>query len=37
MGGKKKKAEAKDYVEKALQSDDPYFRDWAKDLNSKLK
>jgi tetratricopeptide (TPR) repeat protein len=37
MGGKKKKAEAKGYVEKALQSDDPYFRDWAKDLNAKLK
>ncbi len=37
MGGKKKKAEAKGYVEKALQSDDPYFRDWAADLNTKLK
>ena len=37
MGGKQKKAEAKGYVEKALQSNDPYFRDWAKDLNAKLK
>ena len=37
MGGKKKKAEAKEYVQKALQSDDPFFRDWAADLNAKLK
>jgi hypothetical protein len=37
MGGKKKKAEAKGFVEKALQSDDPYFRDWAEDLSAKLK
>ena len=37
MGGKDKKAEAKGFVDKALQSDDPYFRDWANDLNAKLK
>ena len=37
MGGKEKKAEAKGFVEKALQSDDPYFRDWANELNAKLK
>ncbi|MFH1933214.1 MAG: hypothetical protein ABIN18_16695 [Pseudomonadota bacterium] len=36
MGGKEKKAEAKGYIEKALQSDDPYFRDWANDLKAKL-
>ena len=37
MGGKEKKAEAKGFVDKALQSDDPYFKDWANDLNKKLK
>jgi tetratricopeptide (TPR) repeat protein len=37
MGGKEKKAEAKGFVDKALQSDDPYFKDWANDLNAKLK
>ena len=37
MGGKQQKTEAGGYVEKALHSDDPYFRDWAKDLNAKLK
>ena len=37
MGGKDKKAEAKGFVDKALQSDDPYFKDWAVELNAKLK
>ena len=37
MGGKDKKAEAKGFVDKALQSDDPYFKSWAEDLNKKLK
>jgi tetratricopeptide (TPR) repeat protein len=32
MGGKENKAEAGKYLEKALQSDDPYFRDWAREL-----
>lgn len=37
MGGQEKKAEAKGYVEKALQSEDPYFKDWAQKLQTKLK
>jgi hypothetical protein len=37
MGGKEKKSEAKGYVEKALQSDDEYFKDWATKLQTKLK
>jgi tetratricopeptide (TPR) repeat protein len=37
IGGKDNKAEAKGYLEKAAQSDDPYFRDWAKELLDKLK
>lgn len=37
MGGDKNKAEAKGYLEKAAQSDDPYFRDKAKELLAKLK
>ena len=37
MGGDKNKAEAKGYLEKAAQSDDPYFRDRAKELLAKLK
>jgi hypothetical protein len=37
MGGQEKKAEAKGYVENALQSDDPYFKDWANKLDAKLK
>ena len=37
MGGDKNKAEAKGYLEKAAQSDDPYFRDKAKELLTKLK
>ncbi len=36
MGGKENKAEAKGLLEKAAQSDDPYFRDQAKDLLKKL-
>ena len=36
IGGEKNKAEAKGYLEKALESDDPYFRDQAKELMSKL-
>jgi tetratricopeptide (TPR) repeat protein len=35
MGGAKNKAEAKGYLEKAGQSDDPYFRDRAKELLAK--
>ena len=37
LGGEKNKAEAKGYVEQALQSEDPYFKDWAKQLQDKLK
>jgi hypothetical protein len=37
MGGDKNKAEAGDYVEQALKSQDPYFKDWARQLQSKLK
>jgi tetratricopeptide (TPR) repeat protein len=37
MGGDKNKAEAKGYVEQALKSEDPYFKDWAKQLQDKLK
>jgi tetratricopeptide (TPR) repeat protein len=37
MGGDKNKAEAKGYLEKAAQSDDPYFGDKAKELLAKLK
>ena len=37
MGGDKNKTEAKGYVEPALKSEDPYFRDWAKQLQAKLK
>ena len=37
MGGDKNKAEAKGYVEKALQSDDPYFKDYAARLQADLK
>jgi hypothetical protein len=36
MGGDKNKAEAKGYLKKAAQSDDPYFRDKAKELLAKL-
>ena len=37
IGGDKNKAEAKGYVEKALQSDDPYFKNWAERLQADLK
>jgi tetratricopeptide (TPR) repeat protein len=37
MGGDKKRAEAKGLLERAAQSDDPYFRDKAKELLAKLK
>jgi tetratricopeptide (TPR) repeat protein len=37
MGGDKNKTEAKSYVEDGLKSDDPYFTDWAKQLQGKLK
>jgi tetratricopeptide (TPR) repeat protein len=35
MGGDKNKAEAKGYLEKAAQSDDPYYRDRANELLAK--
>ena len=37
MGGDEKEAEAKGLLETALKSDDPYFKDWAKQLQAKLK
>jgi hypothetical protein len=37
IGGDKNKAEAKGYLEKAAQSEDPFFRDQAKQLLTKLK
>ena len=37
MGGDQNTSEAKGYVENALKSDDPYFKDWAKQLQTKLK
>ena len=37
MGGDKNKTEAKSYVDDGLKSDDPYFTDWAKQLQAKLK
>ena len=37
MGGDQNKTEAKGYVQQGLNSDDPYFRDWAKQLQTKLK
>ncbi len=37
ISGDDNRAEAKGYVEKALKSDDPYFNDWAKQLQAKLK
>ncbi|MEJ2167942.1 MAG: tetratricopeptide repeat protein [Desulfobacterales bacterium] len=36
IGGDKNKAEAKGYLEKAARSDDPYYRDQAKELLKKL-
>jgi len=37
MDGEKNEAEASGYLEKGLKSDDPYFVDWAKQLQAKLK
>jgi len=37
MGGQKNKTEAKAYLEKATQSDDKYFSDWADRLLPKVK
>jgi len=37
MGGDENETEAKGYAENGLKSDDPYFVDWAKRLQSKLK
>jgi len=37
MGGDKNKAEAGGYLEKGIKSDNPYFVDWAKQLQAKLK
>ncbi len=37
IGGDKNKTEARSYLENALKSDDPYFKDWAKQLQAKLK
>ena len=37
IGGEKNKAEAKDLLEKAAKSKDPYFRDQALELLSKIK
>ena len=37
MGGDQNTSEAKGYVEKGLKSDDPYFKDWAQQLQTKLK
>ena len=37
IGGDENKNEAKGYVENGLKSDDPYFSDWAKQLQTKLK
>jgi len=36
IGGEKNKAEAKGYLEKGLQSQDPYFKDWAERLQAEL-
>ena len=36
IGGKENKAEAKGLLEKAAQSEDPYFRDQAQELLKKL-
>jgi hypothetical protein len=37
IGGDENKAEAGGYLEKGLKSDNPYFKDWAKQLQAKLK
>ncbi len=36
IGGDKNKAEAKGLLETALRSEDPYFKDWAQQLQAKL-
>jgi hypothetical protein len=36
IGGDKNKTEAIGYLEKAIQTDDPYFRDKAMELLAKL-
>jgi tetratricopeptide (TPR) repeat protein len=37
MGGDANKTEAKGYVEKGLQSEDPYFKNWAQQLQTQTK
>jgi tetratricopeptide (TPR) repeat protein len=37
IGGEKNKTEAKGYIEKALQSKDTYFKEWAERLQTQLK
>jgi len=37
MGGDANKTEAKGYVEKGLQSEDPYFKNWARQLQTQIK
>jgi tetratricopeptide (TPR) repeat protein len=37
LGGEENKKEAGGYIENALKSDDPYFTDWAKQLQTKAK
>ncbi|MGD8344096.1 MAG: hypothetical protein PVI38_18170 [Desulfobacterales bacterium] len=37
IGGDENKAEAEGYLQEALKSDDPYFKDWATQLQTKLK
>jgi hypothetical protein len=37
IGGEKNKTEAKGYLETALNSDDPYFRNSARQLQAKLQ
>jgi tetratricopeptide (TPR) repeat protein len=37
IGGDENETEAKGYVENGLKSDDPYFLDWAKRMQAKLK
>jgi tetratricopeptide (TPR) repeat protein len=37
IGGDENETEAKGYVENGLKSDDPYFIDWAKRMQAKLK
>jgi hypothetical protein len=37
IGGDENKDEAKGYLEKGLKSDDPYFKNWAEQLQAKLE